>query len=176
MGIVDLKATRSVLQKLTQHKSAALFRQPVDPVRDQAPGYFEIIKRPMDLSNMRAKLEAGLYADRFAFEADFRLMIRNAKTYNGAETFVFKEAGKLEVYFEAQWSRMSKTIEKAQPAVRERERRERAMPPPPVPMPVPVEDVKPPVATPSRSTSSSSVVSPPSSSSSSQSPLSSKSA
>lgn len=144
MGIVDLKATRSVLQKLTQHKSAALFRQPVDPVRDQAPGYFEIIKRPMDLSNMRAKLDNGLYPDRFAFEADFRLMIRNAKTYNAPETFVAKEAGKLEGYFEAQWSRMSKTIEKAQPAVQARAQRERAMPPPPVPMPIEEpEQVKP---------------------------------
>ena len=47
----------------------------------------------MDLSTMRAKLEDGRYPDRFAFEADFRLIIRNAKTYNedGSEMFTLAE-------------------------------------------------------------------------------------
>jgi transcription initiation factor TFIID subunit 2 len=54
----------------------------------------------MDLSTMRAKLENGGYEDRFAFEADFRLMIRNAKTYNGADSFVYKETVTLETFFE----------------------------------------------------------------------------
>ncbi|VDB95451.1 unnamed protein product [Peniophora sp. CBMAI 1063] len=147
MGIADLKTTRSVPRKLTQHKATTLFRQLVDPVRDQAPGYFDIIKQSMDLSNMRAKLEAGLYPDRFAFEAHFSLMIRNAKTYNVHATFVAKETSNLESYLETQWCRISKMTEKAQPAVQARAQRERAMPPPPVPMPIktPEEVVKPPL-------------------------------
>jgi transcription initiation factor TFIID subunit 2 len=39
MDIFDVKASRSMLQKLQNHKSAFIFRQPVDPVRDQAPKY-----------------------------------------------------------------------------------------------------------------------------------------
>jgi hypothetical protein len=54
----------------------------------------------MDLSTMRAKLETGSYPDRFVFEADFRLMIRNAKSYNPVDSFVYKETLKLETYFE----------------------------------------------------------------------------
>ena len=37
---------------------------------------------------MNAKLEAGTYKERFAFEADFRLVIRNAKIYNIRGTIV----------------------------------------------------------------------------------------
>lgn len=36
----------------------------------------------MDLSTIREKLKRHSYADRFAFESDFQLMIRNAQEYN----------------------------------------------------------------------------------------------
>jgi Bromodomain len=62
--------------------------------------YFEIIKNPMDISAMNAKLEAGMYKERFAFEADFRLMIRNAKTYNMPGTFAYNETLALESVFD----------------------------------------------------------------------------
>jgi transcription initiation factor TFIID subunit 2 len=62
--------------------------------------YFEIIKNPMDISTMNAKLEAGMYKERFAFEADFRLMIRNAKTYNMPGTFAYNETLALESVFD----------------------------------------------------------------------------
>lgn len=39
MSLNDLRACRSALQKLKMHKNAALFLQPVDPVRDHAPKF-----------------------------------------------------------------------------------------------------------------------------------------
>ena len=54
----------------------------------------------MDLGTMSAKLEQGMYRDRFAFESDFRLIIRNAKTYNSPDTYVFNEAVAIESFFE----------------------------------------------------------------------------
>ena len=54
----------------------------------------------MDISAMNAKLEAGMYKERFAFEADFRLMIRNAKTYNMPGTFAYNETLALESVFD----------------------------------------------------------------------------
>lgn len=54
----------------------------------------------MDLSTMGAKLEEGMYKDRFAFQADFRLMINNAKIYNLAGSFVHNEAIALESFFD----------------------------------------------------------------------------
>ena len=54
----------------------------------------------MDISTMTAKLEAGMYKERFAFEADLRLMIRNAKTYNMPGTFAYNETLALESVFD----------------------------------------------------------------------------
>ena len=54
----------------------------------------------MDLSTMGAKLDSGIYKDRFAFEQDFRLMISNAKSYNAPKSYAYEEAVKLETYFE----------------------------------------------------------------------------
>ncbi|EAU92262.2 TATA-binding protein associated factor Taf2 [Coprinopsis cinerea okayama7 len=113
MSIQDYKACKSALKKLKANKHALLFLQPVDPIRDHAPNYFDIIKEPMDLSTMGAKLEEGLYKDRFAFQQDFRLMIANAKLYNMVGSFVHNEAITLETFFEKQWSIINKTLEAA---------------------------------------------------------------
>ncbi|KAG2155663.1 TATA-binding protein associated factor Taf2 [Suillus clintonianus] len=113
MSLNDLRASRNALKKLTMHKSAVLFMQPVDPVRDHAPNYYEVIKNPMDLSTMGAKVEAGMYKDRFAFEGDFRLMIANAKQYNPSGTYAHTEAIFLETFFEKLWNRIQKTLEAA---------------------------------------------------------------
>jgi transcription initiation factor TFIID subunit 2 len=34
----DVQTCRNILKKLVAHKSSVVFRQPVDPVRDRAPG------------------------------------------------------------------------------------------------------------------------------------------
>ncbi|GBE77479.1 Transcription initiation factor TFIID subunit 2 [Sparassis crispa] len=120
MSLNDLRASRNALKKLQMHKHSAVFMQPVDPVRDRAPNYFEVIKNPMDLSTMNAKLEQGKYNDRFAFEADFHVMISNAKLYNMQGSFVHNEALILESFFEKQWVRINKTLEVADKAAQPR--------------------------------------------------------
>ncbi|EJU02667.1 hypothetical protein DACRYDRAFT_21692 [Dacryopinax primogenitus] len=114
MSSNDLKACRQALKRLNMNKHADLFRMPVDPIRDRAPNYFDVIKNPMDLSNISAKLEDGRYGDRFAFEQDFRLMIQNAHTYNPLGTYAHTEANKLQEFFDKQWARISKTLDAAQ--------------------------------------------------------------
>ncbi|TFY68605.1 hypothetical protein EVJ58_g911 [Rhodofomes roseus] len=128
MSLNDLRACRNALKKLQTHKRATVFLQPVDPVRDHAPSYFEVIKNPMDLSTMNAKLESGKYKDRFAFEDDFRLVISNAKFYNPPGTYVYNEALALETFFDKQWVRINKTLEAA-----DRAAQPRAANPPPAP-------------------------------------------
>jgi hypothetical protein len=54
----------------------------------------------MDLSTMAAKLAQGLYKDRFGFQADFRVMINNAKQYNLTGSYAHNEAITLETMFE----------------------------------------------------------------------------
>ncbi|EIW87115.1 TATA-binding protein associated factor Taf2 [Coniophora puteana RWD-64-598 SS2] len=116
MVINDLRACRNALKKLNVHKNCPIFMQPVDPVRDHAPNYYNVIKNPMDLSTMNAKVENGKYKDRFAFESDFRLMISNAKRYNPAGTYAHTEALGLEAFFEKLWTRINKTLEAASKA------------------------------------------------------------
>ncbi|XP_053570325.1 bromodomain-containing protein 9 isoform X3 [Bombina bombina] len=66
------------------------------PVTDQiAPGYFMIIKHPMDFSTMKEKIEANEYKSITEFKADFKLMCDNAMTYNRPETVYYKLAKKL---------------------------------------------------------------------------------
>ena len=54
----------------------------------------------MDLSNMTTKLSQGLYKNRFEFEADFRLMVNNARQYNLVGSYVHNEAITLENIFD----------------------------------------------------------------------------
>lgn len=61
--------------------------------------YFAVIKHPMDLATMKAKLDNKIYRDRAGFEEDFKLMIQNSKTYNAPTSFVFGEAIALEKAF-----------------------------------------------------------------------------
>ncbi|KAH7886186.1 hypothetical protein F5I97DRAFT_2026435 [Phlebopus sp. FC_14] len=116
MSMNDLRACRNALKKLKIHKNAMIFLQPVDPLRDHAPNYYEVVKNPMDLSTINAKLEEGMYKDRFAFAADFRLMIANAKLYNLAGSYAHTEAIFLDTFFEKLWNRINKTLEAANKA------------------------------------------------------------
>ncbi|KAF8899169.1 hypothetical protein BD779DRAFT_64933 [Infundibulicybe gibba] len=134
----DLRASRNALMKLQANKHAALFKQPVDPIRDHAPNYFDIIKDPMDLTTMGAKLEEGMYRNRFAFQADFGLMISNAKRYNIAGSYVHNEAIALEIFFEKQWTIINKTLEAA-----DKSHVASAPVPAPTPNPAPVPPTRP---------------------------------
>ncbi|KAL9933347.1 hypothetical protein V8E36_008065 [Tilletia maclaganii] len=114
MQTADLTACRNCLKKLRESKHAALFANPVDPVRDKAPNYFTVIKQPMDLSTMANKLDAKMYKDRFEFKSDFELMVANALTFTpNPKMLVHQEALKLEKVFKAQWNRITNTLEQA---------------------------------------------------------------
>ncbi|XP_069476688.1 bromodomain-containing protein 9 isoform X3 [Ambystoma mexicanum] len=66
------------------------------PVTDAiAPGYFAIIKHPMDFSTMKDKIALNEYKSVTEFKADFKLMCDNAMTYNRPETVYYKLAKRL---------------------------------------------------------------------------------
>ncbi|GAK64470.1 TATA-binding protein associated factor taf2 [Moesziomyces antarcticus] len=114
MSFADLTACRNTLKKLMQNKHASIFLNPVDPVRDQATDYFDVIKEPMDLGSILNKLDSGQYKDRHALRADFELMIRNAKTYTpDPKAWAHKQAVGLEKVFGPLWNRMEKTLEQS---------------------------------------------------------------
>lgn len=75
------------------------FRDKVDPERDGAPGYFNIIKRPMDLGTIKKKLNANEYKSIEQWAEDVNLVWSNAKLYNNEGTLINLIAQELEQWF-----------------------------------------------------------------------------
>ncbi|TIB98529.1 hypothetical protein E3Q18_02027 [Wallemia mellicola] len=147
MSSQDVSACRAIHKRIQGHKTAGWFLYPVDPVRDGAPDYFTIIKEPMDIGTMSAKLDSGHYASRFDYENDFKLIIKNATTYNGPSSPVHKTALELDAFFDKQWQRVANTLNAAagrRPTAQAND----AMPSPPSKVPDASEVTQPPPAQP----------------------------
>jgi hypothetical protein len=56
--------------------------KPTDAVKLDIPTYFKVIKKPMDMSTTRKKLDAGEYPNATKFSEDCKLMIRNCFVFN----------------------------------------------------------------------------------------------
>ncbi|KAF9958321.1 hypothetical protein BGZ72_000526 [Mortierella alpina] len=105
-----------VCHKLLDHfirrDSYVLFSQPVDIIA--VPDYPNVIKNPMDLSTMRAKVERNFYPNIDEFLKDFQLVCDNARLYNSKETLYWKQADKL-------WEWGSKAIERERKTILEKD-------------------------------------------------------
>ncbi|XP_046389290.1 uncharacterized protein LOC124158139 isoform X2 [Ischnura elegans] len=92
---------RGPLQRLLEHLLRALERRDPHhffawPVTDSiAPGYSRIIRRPMDFSTMKQKIDEGQYATLGEYVEDFKLMCNNAMVYNHPDTIYYKAAKRL---------------------------------------------------------------------------------
>ncbi|KAJ8345301.1 hypothetical protein SKAU_G00294940 [Synaphobranchus kaupii] len=119
------------------------FYKPVDVMALGLHDYHDIIKHPMDLSTIQAKLENRQYVDPLEFAADIRLMFSNCYKYNPPDHDVVAMARKLQDVFEMRFAKMPDELEEA------------ARPTPsPALIPAPVK-MQPPPALPSSSDSSS---------------------
>ena len=65
---------------------------------DDFTDYYEVIKNPMDLSTMEAKLENNQYANVDELTADAQLIFDNCRAYNPASSPYAKSATKLEKF------------------------------------------------------------------------------
>lgn len=77
-----------LLDELRRSPMTTPFRAPVDPVRDHAANYFQIVTNPMDFGTMKKKLHSGQYQSIDQFTDDIKLICSNAKLFNG-ETSMF---------------------------------------------------------------------------------------
>jgi hypothetical protein len=83
---MDHQLCKELHKKLSSHALAWPFLHPVDPVALNLPTYFDIIKNPMDLSTMKAKLKKGEYMSPEDYKADMILMFENAIEFNKEDT------------------------------------------------------------------------------------------
>ncbi|KAJ3278585.1 hypothetical protein HK104_002203 [Borealophlyctis nickersoniae] len=102
----EAKACRQLLSSVQRHHAAWPFLQPVDPVAAGAPDYFNVIKRPMDLSTIEKKLASQEYEAIQAFADDFLLMIDNCCIYNPPAHAVHQLAKSLGNYIALQLNKM----------------------------------------------------------------------
>ncbi|KAK3031780.1 hypothetical protein RJ639_037077 [Escallonia herrerae] len=89
-----------ILERLRAHPTGWVFSYPVDPIKLDIPDYFSVISRPMDFGTIKTKLEDGIYMSREEFEADVRLTLSNAMTYNPESNAVHLMARKLSEFFD----------------------------------------------------------------------------
>lgn len=89
----------SILDELQKHPISKMFAEPVDPINDEAPNYFVIVKKPMDFSTIRKKLQNGQYSTIHDFKKDVQLVFSNATLYNGKSSPIGIVAAELNVYF-----------------------------------------------------------------------------
>ncbi|KAI3571225.1 Bromodomain-containing protein [Fusarium oxysporum f. sp. albedinis] len=92
----NYKQLLHLLNDLQDHQSSWPFRQPVS--EDDVADYYEVIKEPMDLSTMEARLEAEQYITPEDFIKDARLIFDNCRQFNGENSLYVKCANKLEKY------------------------------------------------------------------------------
>ncbi|KAL8920094.1 MAG: hypothetical protein Q9208_006447 [Pyrenodesmia sp. 3 TL-2023] len=98
----ELKFCSHVLDEIVKPKYKHLtdpFAVPVDPIALNIPDYFKYIKKPMDLSTMKAKLESGQYENASEFDKDMRLIFFNCRTYNKPDHPICNLAGELEKHY-----------------------------------------------------------------------------
>ncbi|XP_038850233.1 bromodomain-containing protein 3-like isoform X1 [Salvelinus namaycush] len=105
----QLRYCNSVLKDLLSKKHAAYawpFYKPVDASALGLHDYHDIIKCPMDLSNIKRRMDSREYWDSQQFSADVRLMFSNCYKYNPPDHDVVGMARKLQDVFEFRFAKM----------------------------------------------------------------------
>ncbi|KAG8195377.1 hypothetical protein JTE90_001394 [Oedothorax gibbosus] len=84
------KAINIVFREASCHKNANVFLQKV--TNDVAPGYLNIVHRPMDLAQIKKNIEYGVIRTTEEFHRDILIMFQNAIMYNSSDHDVHQMA------------------------------------------------------------------------------------
>lgn len=88
-----------IVEKLMSLDICKYFIEMVDPEKDQAPGYYDIITEAMALGEVKRRLESCEYQDLASFKRDVNLIWQNAVEYNGEESFFADMAKEASLWF-----------------------------------------------------------------------------
>lgn len=92
-----------VWNELTRMAISKPFRNPVDPVNDDAPDYFKKIKQPMDFTKIKQNLVNNVYTTPEQFVSDVHLISSNTKLYNGKDSYYAACADIIDDYVDSQY-------------------------------------------------------------------------
>ncbi|TNV81723.1 hypothetical protein FGO68_gene7309 [Halteria grandinella] len=73
-----------MLSNLKKSTNAKHFQEPIDPKRDNAPNYFNIIAEPMDLGTVKQRLNSNYYHTMQEFLDDMQLIFENCLKYHSS--------------------------------------------------------------------------------------------
>ena len=91
------QAAEWLVDKLAWHELGGPFYYPITDAT--APGYFAIIKKPMDLETIEKRIKEKVYSMNFnAVIADIKQIFYNCYTYNQDTSSVSQQADKFEMY------------------------------------------------------------------------------
>jgi len=88
-----------ILDRMYKDPDSLAFHIPVNPEELGLPDYFNVVKKPMDMSTIKKKLEDGKYSNPQEFVDDNWLMFNNAWLYNKKTSRVYKSCTKLSEVF-----------------------------------------------------------------------------
>uniref|UniRef100_A0A2K5YXT0 Bromodomain-containing protein 8 n=2 Tax=Mandrillus leucophaeus TaxID=9568 RepID=A0A2K5YXT0_MANLE len=90
----NIKETPLVDTLFSHATSSKLFSSPfLKPVSErQAPGYNDVVKRPMDLTSLKRNLSKGRIRTMAQFQRDLMLMFQNAVMYNDSDHHIYHMA------------------------------------------------------------------------------------
>ncbi|KAF9918589.1 Bromodomain-containing protein 8 [Lobosporangium transversale] len=84
------KILMMIWSDIANHRFGAVFMQPIK--EQDAPGYYYMIKRPMDLKSIKERIRDGQITNADEFHRDVLLMFMNAIMYNNEDTEVYHMA------------------------------------------------------------------------------------
>ncbi|XP_074866226.1 bromodomain-containing protein 8-like [Carettochelys insculpta] len=88
------KTLLSIWKMIASHRYSGPFLKPVSD--KQAPGYKDVVRRPMDLTNIKRRLSKGQIRTTAQFQCDLMLMFQNALMYNNADHHVHRMAAEMQ--------------------------------------------------------------------------------
>ncbi|KAL1785459.1 bromodomain adjacent to zinc finger protein domain protein 2B isoform X1 [Sigmodon hispidus] len=98
----DLALCSMILTEMETHEDAWPFLLPVN--LKLVPGYKKVIKKPMDFSTIREKLNHGQYSSFETFALDVRLVFDNCETFNEDDSDIGRAGHSMRKYFEKKWT------------------------------------------------------------------------
>ncbi|XP_078006575.1 bromodomain-containing protein 8 isoform X8 [Phascolarctos cinereus] len=84
------KTLLPVWKMIASHRFSSPFLKPVSD--RQAPGYKDVVKRPMDLTSLKRNLSKGRIRSMAQFQRDLMLMFQNAVMYNDSDHHIYHMA------------------------------------------------------------------------------------
>jgi len=102
----SLKQVEKIVDKLYARQDAAPFREPVNWRELGLDDYPKIVKKPMALADVKAKLQAGTYRAPAEAAEDVALIWGNCMAYNMDGSDFYKLANKFKQRFDEQYAKV----------------------------------------------------------------------